>query len=116
MTQFLADENFNHVIIRGLLRREPDIKLLTVDELALRGWSDPALLQWAAEHERVLLTHDLQTLPGFAYQRVKTGLPMAGVVEVPQELPLAVAVEDILLISQASNTHEWKDQVIFLPL
>ena len=86
MTHFLADENFNHMIVRGLLRRQPDVELLTVDEAALRGWSDPALLEWAANHQRVLLTHDLRTLPGFAYQRVEARLPMAGVVEVPQEL------------------------------
>src|SRR5437868_11595792 len=100
MPRFLADENFSGDIVRGLLRRKPDLDLLTAQDAGLSGADDPALLRWSAESGRVLLTHDVQTLPGLAYKRIKGGLPMAGVIEVPQDLSIGVAIELILLIAE----------------
>jgi hypothetical protein len=115
MVRFLADENFNGDIVRGLFRRKPELDLITIQQAGLSRATDLALLQWAAESGRLLLTHDVQTLPGFAYQRVSAGLPMAGVVEVPQDLSIGIAIDLILLISEASAAEEWWNQVIYLP-
>jgi len=57
-----ADENFNQDIIRGLLRRKPDLDLVRVQDAGLSGASDPAVLEWAAAEDRLLLTHDLTTI------------------------------------------------------
>jgi hypothetical protein len=65
---------------------------------------------------RLLLTHDVQTLPGFAYQRVRSGLPMPGVIEVPADLAVGVAIEAVLLVAIASTPGEWAGQIVYLPL
>jgi Domain of unknown function (DUF5615) len=73
-----ADENFNQDIIRGLLRRKPDLDLVRVQDAGLSGASDPALLEWAAAHDRLLLTHDVTTVTHYAYERVGAGRRMPG--------------------------------------
>jgi hypothetical protein len=44
-----------------------------------------------------LLTHDRDTLPGFAYDRVRAGQSMPGVFAVSDLMPVGQAVEEILL-------------------
>ena len=43
MVRFLADENFNNAILRGLLRRKPDIDIVRVQDVGLSGASDPEI-------------------------------------------------------------------------
>ncbi|MEO0373140.1 MAG: DUF5615 family PIN-like protein [Cyanobacteria bacterium P01_A01_bin.17] len=74
----LSDENFNGDIVRGLRLRQPDLDLLRVQDVGLREVDDPAILDWAAAHGRILLTHDRATMPDFAYERLVREDPMPG--------------------------------------
>ncbi|MGH2353856.1 MAG: DUF5615 family PIN-like protein [Chloroflexota bacterium] len=116
--RLLADENFDGDIVRGLLRQWPDLDIVRVQDSGLAGVDDPAVLEWATREGRVLLTHDVNTVPrfAFAYERVQAGQPMAGVVEVPQSLPIGRALEDILLLATISRPEEVAGQVLYLPL
>lgn len=103
--------------MRGLLRRLPDLDLIRAQDVdEIRGVSDPALLAWAATNDRVVLTHDVATLAGHAYRRLAAGLPMLGVFEVSADLPIGVAIDELVLIARASESGEWEGQVRFLPL
>jgi predicted nuclease of predicted toxin-antitoxin system len=114
--RFLADENFNRKIVVGLQRRIEDLDLVRVQDVGLRTAEDPEVLEWAAEHGCVLLTHDSQTVPDFAHQRVIAEQPMAGVIIVPALMALASAIEDLELLVGASLDGEWDNQVNYLPL
>lgn len=116
MLRLAADENFNNDIVRGLLRRRPDVDIIRVQDAGLSGADDAAVLEWAAQEGRVLLTHDVTTLTRYAYERVKAGKPMPGVFEVSRAVPIGVAIEDILLIAESSLEGEWEGQVRYLPL
>ncbi len=74
------------------------------------------MLEWAAGEGRVLLTHDVNTLAAFAYERVAQGLPMPGGFEVPLKVPVGVAIEEIVLLAECSLDGEWEGQVNYLPL
>jgi len=111
-----ADENFNNDILRGLLRRKPDLDIVRVQDVGLSGADDPTILEWAAQEGRVLLTHDVSTLTRYAYERVQTGKPMPGVFEVSRRVPIDVAMENLLLIAECSLEGEWEGQVRYLPL
>lgn len=65
---------------------------------------------------RVLLTHDVATMGHYAFERVLAGLPMPGVFEIGTGLPLAVAIDEILLLAECSHDGEWEGQVHYLPL
>ncbi|MFW6012442.1 MAG: DUF5615 family PIN-like protein [bacterium] len=117
MLRFLADENFNGRILRGLLRRVPDLDVVRAQDMEpLRGADDPTLLEWAADQGRVLLSHDISTMGHHAYNRVVDHRPMPGVFEVSADLPVGVAIEELVLIARASELGEWEGQVRFLPL
>jgi predicted nuclease of predicted toxin-antitoxin system len=78
MLRLASDENFNGDIVRGLLFRLPELNLLRVQDVGLGGAIDPVVLAWAAENDRIVLTHDRATLPNFAYERVVAGEAMPG--------------------------------------
>jgi len=80
--RFATDENFNNNIIRGLLRRKPYLDIVRLQDSGLLGFDDPTILEWAAQEGRILLTHDVNTITRYAYQRVRSGKPMPGVFEV----------------------------------
>ena len=116
MLLLVADENFNNDILRGLLRRDPSMDIVRIQDVGLIHASDPAVLEWAAQKNRVLLTHDRNTITKFAYERVIAGKPMPGVIEVSRSVPMNVAIDDILLLAVSSNSGDWEGQIIYLPL
>jgi len=56
------------------------------------------------------------TFSDFAFERVAAGLPTPGVIEVPETVPRAVIIDELILIAGASEPGEWKDTVRYLPL
>lgn len=114
--KLLADENFRGALVRGLLRRRPDLDLVRVPDVGLIEADDPTILAWAATEGRLVLTHDAATLIGFAYDRVNAGWPMPGIIEVRQDLPVGSVIADLLLLVDASHVGEWDGQVLYLPL
>ena len=78
MLRFAADENFNGDIVRGLVRRNPKLDIVRVQDVGLSGANDPSVLAWAADQRRIVVTHDISTLAKHALDRVFAGRPMPG--------------------------------------
>lgn len=116
MLRYAADENFNNDILRGLRRRDDELDIVRVQDVELSGATDPIILDWAARQGRVVLSHDVSTMVGYAYDRVKAGQPMPGLLEVSRQVPLGEAIEDLLLLARCSLEAEWEGQVLYLPL
>lgn len=111
-----ADEDFDNDVIRGVLRRNPEVDIVRVQDAGLSGADDPAVLAWAAREGRVLLTRDVNTMTRHAYERVRDGKPMPGLFAVGRGVPVGVAIEEILLLAELSLEGEWEGQVRYLPL
>ncbi len=109
--KFLADENFEGSIFRGLLRRNPYLDIERVQDMGLLSASDPDILEWAYRHGRIVLTHDQRTMPAFAYQRMATGEAIAGMIVMKHTIGAGKAIEDILLITACSTMDEWVNQI-----
>lgn len=116
MLKFLADEDFNNRIVRGLRRRLLSLDIVRVQEVGLTGKHDTEVLAWAASEGRLIPTHDAATMIDFAYSRVAGGLPMLGIVAISQYSPIGQAIEEIVLLAECSSDDEWKDQVLYIPL
>jgi hypothetical protein len=116
MLTLLADENFHGDIVKGLRRHYPEVDVVRVQDVGLSGIEDPEILEWAAQEGRILLTHDVRTITRFAYDRVRAGQPMPGILEVPRWLPTGQAIEEIALFAFASLENEHEGQVRYLPL
>lgn len=116
MLFLVADENFNNTIVRGLLRVKPDLDIVRVQDAGLFSASDPTVLEWAAKEDRILLTHDVATITKYAYERIRAGKYMPGVIEVNRKVSIGLAVEEILFVAETCNHGELEGQIIYLPL
>lgn len=116
MLFLVADENFNNTIVRGLLRVKPDLDIVRVQDVGLFSADDPAVLEWAANEDRVLLTHDVTTITKYAYERVEAGQYMPGVIEVNRKVSLSMAINEILYVAEVCEHGELEGQIIYLPL
>jgi hypothetical protein len=112
---FLADANFDLVMLSAVKRREPAFDFQTGHDAGLAGLSDPDVLDIAAQLGRVLLTHDVRTMPrhfaSFIEEQVSHGVLL-----VPQSLPRQKVVEDLLLVWVAMDAEEWMNRIMSLPL
>jgi hypothetical protein len=54
---------------------------------------------WNGQHSRVgvLLTHDVETMTRYAYERVQAELEMPGVFEISRSVPVGLAIEEIYI-------------------
>jgi Domain of unknown function (DUF5615) len=113
--KFLADANFDLVILAAAKRREPAFHFQTAQEAGLTSLQDPDVLAVAAREERVLLTHDIRRMPQHfaAFIGEHTS---AGALLVPQSLPRRRVVDDLLLIRVAMEAEEWINRIMSLPL
>jgi predicted nuclease of predicted toxin-antitoxin system len=114
--RLLSDVNFNGDIVRGLLLRRPDLDLRRTQDVGLEEADDPAILEWAAVNDRILLTHDHATMPDFAYVRVVAGQPMPGVFVLNDHISIRQAINELLLVDACSEQAEWAGLVVYLPL
>ena len=112
--RLLSDENFNGAILRGLMRRLPELDLVRVQDVGLMHTDDPDILEWAANEGRILLTHDVATITMYAYERVNQGLPMTGVVEVIVTSAIGKIIDDLELFICCSEPEEYEGQVLFI--
>ncbi|MCC6362583.1 MAG: hypothetical protein IT165_03615 [Bryobacterales bacterium] len=59
--RFLADVSLNDAIVSGCKRRESAMDFLSANDARLERVPDPKAL--AAEQNRILVSHDFQTMP-----------------------------------------------------
>ena|SRR5436190_416298 len=114
MVRFLADINFNGHVLNGVLARNPTIDLLRAQDAGLDGVDDPDVLAWAAQERRLLITHDVSTMSYYARLRLANGEHLAGVVIVPNHLPVRTMIDNILLIDFCSEQDEWIDTIVHM--
>jgi hypothetical protein len=116
MIRLLTDENFNQNIVRGLRRRLPQLDLISARDAGLARQPDMFLLHWAAQQNRAILTHDIKTMVRDAKQLIRPGEAMAGVIFVPDQLPIGRAINDLELALECKSESEIRDAVTYLPL
>lgn len=116
MFQILFDENFNFRIIRGLKLRLSNYRFETVQNFGLRGKTDPEILAFAAANDFILATHDVNTIPKFAYERIASDLKMPGIIIVSELLSIGLAIDEIETLVRCSRQEEWENQVLHIPL
>lgn len=113
--RFQADADFNQAIVTAILRREPTIDFQTAHGAKLSGLEDEDVLAVTVREGRLLVTHDRKTIPHH-FGKFITSQNSPGVLIVPQKLPIASVVEDIILIWSASEAEESVNRIDSLPL
>jgi predicted nuclease of predicted toxin-antitoxin system len=112
----LFDENFDQRIVRGLERLDPQLDGLTARAAGLEKADDPRVLEWAASRARVVITHDVNTMVHFAKLRLGEGLPMSGLILIPDRMAVGQAIEELQIVIECSQPGERNGTILFLPL
>lgn len=101
-------------VTRGL--RERGVDVLTAQEDGADELPDPDLLNRATELGRVLFTQDDDLLTEAA-RRQQTGERFVGVIYIHQQkLQIGRCIDDLELLTAASESDEWVGRVQYLPL
>jgi hypothetical protein len=113
--RFQADADLNDIIVKAVLRREPAIDFQTARTAGLSGLPDAEVLAYAAHGGRLLVTHDRRTMPEH-FGRFIQSEPSAGVLIVPQKLPISQVAEELTLLWLVCEAGEWVNRIHCLPL
>lgn len=113
--KFQADNDFDGRIIRALLRLNPAIDFKTAPAAGFHlGAPDDQVLARAADEGRVLVSHDIQTMPRH-FAQFLSHRSSPGVIIVSQDLPIGEAAYLLLLIWEASEAEEYINSISRLP-
>lgn len=112
--RFQGDENFSGPVIDGLLRKNPRIDFRTSHSMQLAGLLDDKVLQRSAADNRILVTHDLRTMPvHFGVFITNSNSP--GVIVIPRSMSISASVEELFMIWAASEHEEYFNRIVTLP-
>jgi hypothetical protein len=112
--RLLADADLKRAILTGILRRNPTINFKHAGQVPLEGLPDPIVLAIAANEDRVLVSHDVNTLPGHFSEFVR-GRSSPGLVLIPQQLPVGAAIESLLILCEVCGMHELENRICLIP-
>ena len=115
MLRLLSDEDVSGAIIRGLSRRVPELDIIGVRDVGLEHTFDPLILEWAAGQERILLTGDLGTMVGHAVDRVRSNLPMPGVLALLENAGIGRVLDNIVLAVECYSVDDVNNRIIYIP-
>ena len=74
------------------------------------------MLSLAAREGRILVSHDLKSMPRHYREFMLSGQESPGVFLIAQDVPVAVAIDALMLIWVASEAEEWANRLTYLPL
>lgn len=112
---FLADENLSRRFVNALRRRNAKIDIVRVPEVGLVGKDDAAVLDWASEHNRILITKDRATIPPLVSERLatQTATPPILIIRPNAHLPSVLAMIEGLI--QHTAPFSWSYPIRWIP-
>jgi hypothetical protein len=112
--QFLADANLDHDIVAGVLRREPSLDFEAASGTLPERMNDPNVLAVAASMGRVLVSHDVHTMPPHFAEFIAQQ-PSPGLLVIPSSVSVGQAIEFLVLAWHASDAEEWVNRIVWCP-
>lgn len=114
--RFPADADLHFDIVAGVLRREPAVDFQSAQEVLTDGMTDPEVLSMASREGRILVSHDVSTMPLHFRRFLAEHGGSPGLLLIPQSMPISRAIDELVLIWCASVASEWRDTVVWLPV
>lgn len=114
MLPLLSDEDLKNAIVARLQLHFPEIDLVRVQDVGLMQTPDPVILEYAASHHRVIVTHDRNTMTGHAQDRMGQGLLMTGLIVLGQFLNIGKAIQEVGTLALAGGPGDLDGQILYL--
>ncbi len=115
MLRFIADQNFDGRIVRGLRALVPDVDLVTAHDAGISYLKDPDLLLWTAKHGRILITHDKRTIPDELEKLVSSGVELPGVILVAKKASIGRLIDDLVITVCCGEPQDFHNNIYRLP-
>ena len=112
--RFQADADLRRPIVAGVKRREPTIDFKSAQEAGLTGLDDATVLAIAANEGRLLVSHDVSTMPEHFADFIETR-SSPGVILISQDLSYRQAIEGLLKVWTHTEAEDWLNVLSFLP-
>ncbi len=109
------DENIPLAVSHGIQRKLPTTDIARVVDVGLLGATDPDILARGATEDRILLTKDRATMSFFAYERMREGLVMPGVILITQDMSLGSLIEELVMILECGHSEDFNNLVYTIP-
>ena len=113
--RLLADADLHPGIVRGISARNPEVDFKISQGVLPEGARDPEVLAFAAEHGRVLVSHDVNSMP-LHFREFTTAPVSPGLILIPQRLSIGTAIQELLLVWECNDARDFLNQVLYLPL
>jgi hypothetical protein len=113
--KFQADADLDGRILRGLRRKALEIDFRSSFQAGLTGVHDEEVLRVAAESGRILVSQDRRTMPAHFFQFVSAS-QSPGVLLIREATQIAVAIDELMLIWSISDSADWTDRLVWIPL
>ena len=119
--KFLLDADLPAALFTGLLREDPELDVLRVQQVGLRTAQDPEILAFAGVEGRILVSKDKGSMQNFAGERIRRGETMPGLLLVrPSYLRRRLAglgevIQELCRINRQTNSPDWENVIRFIP-
>jgi len=110
-----ADADLDPAVVIGVRRREPGVDFQDWRGFIPQAMKDPEVLALAAASGRILVSHDLGTMPRHFAEFVSRH-DSPGLIRVPQRTAIRRIIDDLVLLWAASEESEWRNGILYLPL
>ena len=115
--RFLLDENVDPLYRQELLRREPNMVVWRVGDVSAPpdGMPDPEILTWCESRSFILITNNRKSMPDHLETHLAQGQHVPGIFVLNAEMGIGETIDELLLIWNASDEQEYRDNIWFLP-
>ena len=118
--RFLLDADIPKALSTALRRHAPSIDVRRVQDVGLRTAPDEAILEFAAQDRRIVVSRDKATMRRLASDRGTAGKPMPGLLLVRRGFAvggggIGVLARELELIAGASDASDWEGCIQFIP-
>lgn len=115
MLHLIADVSLNHHLITACHRRNALVHFLPATKARIEGMSNLELLQVAASQDRIVISHDIHTMPRDFAAFLESGKSSPGVFLLHPQTPIAEAAAWLEVASLATEASDWDDLIVEIP-
>ena len=112
--RFQADADFKNSAVLAAARRWPFIDIRSAQRVIPDAFPDPDMLAFAAHDDRVLLTHDVSTMP-VHFRRFIEERESPGIILVRQDRSIRSIMEGVYLAWSQWTPEDLRNSIRWLP-
>ena len=115
---YLLDEHLPTWWPATILKAAPALKVWAIGDPGAPPLQapDPLILEWCEANDFILVTNNRKSMPRHLADHVALGRHIPGILVMNPALPIGELLDELVLIAGASDEHEYRDLILYLPL